>query len=270
MSLPDGVIPYVVSTSYDDDEQTVSIPYAVQACNLFAQLGARGVTVLFAAGDEGVGADGYCYTNDGRNASTFLPEFPSTCPYVTAVGGTSGFSPEVAVDDMRFDPPFTSGGGFSNYFARPAYQDAAVTAYLEANNYFPNYTGLFNASGRAIPDIAAQSQNFSTVWNATVAPVDGTSASTPTFSAIIALVNDALIAAGKPTLGFMNPWLYGGGYKAFNDILTGSSAGCDTDGFPAGPGWDAVTGLGTPRFWDILAELGATPASSSGGGWKSW
>lgn len=71
-------------------------------------------------------------------------------------------------------------------------------------------------------------------------------ASAPAISAILALVNDALIAAGKPTLGFLNPWLYGGGYKAFNDVTTGSNYGCDTTGFAAVPGWDAATGWGTP------------------------
>lgn len=57
-------------------------------------------------------------------------------------------------------------------------------------------------------------------------------------------------------MGFLNPWLYAGGFKAFYDILSGSSAGCNTTDFPAKPGWDAVTGYGTPYFPDILALLG--------------
>lgn len=67
-----------------------------------------------------------------------------------------------------------------------------------------DYAGLYNASGRGIPDIAAQGQNFSTIWNGTLVPVDGTSAATPTAAAIFTLVNDALIAAGKPPMGFLN------------------------------------------------------------------
>jgi tripeptidyl-peptidase-1 len=63
---------------------------------------------------------------------------------------------------------------------------------------------------------------------------------------IISLVNDALIASGKPSLGFLNPWIYSKGYKGFTDITKGSSHGCDTDGFAAAPGWDPVTGFGTP------------------------
>lgn len=105
--------------------------------------------------------------------------------------------------DARFAIPFTSGGGFSNYFPRPKYQDAAVTAYLK-QTVGGQYAGLYNPNGRGYPDIAAQSQNFSTVWNGTVRPTDGTSCSVPTASAVLALVNDALLAAGKPTLGFIN------------------------------------------------------------------
>lgn len=246
LSLPQEQLPYVISTSYADNEQTVGRSYAIAVCKAFAQLGARGVTLLFGSGDEGVGAAGDCKTNDGRNETQFLPEFPASCPYITTVGGTYKFAPEVASLDPRFKTPFTSGGGFSNIFKMPDYQRKMVSQYLAQNQGFPAYTGYFNASGRAYPDLAAQSQNFSVVWDARVIPVDGTSASTPLMSAIIALVNDALITAGKSPLGFMNPWLYSRGYKAFSDILSGSSAGCGGEGFPAQKGWDAVTGVGTP------------------------
>jgi tripeptidyl-peptidase-1 len=53
------------------------------------------------------------------------------------------------------------------------------------------------------------------------------------------LVNDALIAENKPVLGFLNPWLYSGAYKALTDVTSGSSYGCNTTGFPAQAGWDA-------------------------------
>jgi tripeptidyl-peptidase-1 len=59
-------------------------------------------------------------------------------------------------------------------------------------------------------------------------------------------VNDALISAGKPPLGFLNPWLYKGGGKAFTDITSGSALGCGVAGFEARKGWDAVSGWGTP------------------------
>lgn len=92
--------------------------------------------------------------------------------------------------------------------------------------------------------------------------------STPIAASILALVNDALVGVGKPTLGFMNPWLYSEGYKGFTDILSGYAAGCNTtSGLPAAEGWDAVTGLGTPIFGEILALKGV---ESGKGGWSDW
>jgi tripeptidyl-peptidase-1 len=72
-------IPQVISTSYGDDEQTVPYSYAMSVCKGFAQLGARGISVLFASGDNGVGAAGDCFTNDGKNTTSFLPVFPASC-----------------------------------------------------------------------------------------------------------------------------------------------------------------------------------------------
>ncbi len=65
--------------------------------------------------------------------------------------------------------------------------------------------GLFNASGRAFPDIAAQGENVEINWQNQFGLVGGTSCSSPIFASIISLVNDRLIAAGQPVLGFLNP-----------------------------------------------------------------
>ena len=213
------------------------------------QLGARGVTFLTASGDNGVGATGGCFTNDGKHTSTFLSSFPDGCPYVTSVGATKGINPEVAAFNPRNG--FASGGGFSNYFQRPVYQDSrnVVSDYVSSLN--GEYKGLFNHNGRAYPDISAQGQAFVTIWNGNVTLLDGTSAATPTAASVLALVNDALIAAGKPVLGFLNPWLYSQGSQAFTDITSGSSRGCGSAGFPAVAGWDPVTGFGTPYFPSI-------------------
>lgn len=88
--------------------------------------------------------------------------------------------------------------------------------------------------------------NITSVYDGRIGRGYGSSFSTPIVAGIFTLVNDALLAAGRPTLGFINPWLYAGGCRAFNDVVSGSSAGCDTNGFPARSGWDAVTGFGTP------------------------
>ena len=237
-------LPQIISSSYGDDEQTVPKSYAKKVCKLFAQLGAKGTSFLTASGDDGVGPTPDCFTNDGNHTASFLPSFPDGCPYVTSVGATKNFDPEVVAFDSRNG--FSSGGGFSNYFPRPTYQNDNDVVKNYISSLGGEFDGLYNKAGRGYPDIAAQGQRFVTIWNGTVFILDGTSASTPTASAILALVNDALIAAGKPALGFLNPWLYSTGYSSFSDITSGSAIGCGGGGFPALAGWDAVTGFGTP------------------------
>lgn len=242
LNQSDADIPQTVSTSYGDDEQTVPYSYATKVCSLFAQLGARGVTLLHSSGDSGVGGNGTCVSNDGTNTTEFIPQFPASCPYVTAVGGTMDFAPEVAAFDQRNG--YVSGAGFSNYFTAPDYQASTVQDYITSLK--GEYDGLYNKSGRAYPDISAQSVAFAVEWNGTLVRLDGTSAACPTAASVISLLNDALIAAGKKPLGFMNPMLYSKLYTGFHDITSGSSIGCSTAGFPAQKGWDAVTGWGTP------------------------
>jgi tripeptidyl-peptidase-1 len=110
-------------------------------------------------------------------------------PYVTTVGGTIKVNPEVAAN--------FSGGGFSNYFSRPSYQEGAVSSYLQILGpmnhslfkcvfiYFVNGDPslltdiLLSASGRAYPDISAQSMNFQVVVAGKVKNIAGTSCSAP-------------------------------------------------------------------------------------------
>lgn len=230
-------LPATISTSYGDSEDTVPLAYARRICRGFAQLGARGVSLLFASGDSGVG-NGECITNDGSQIKRFVPNFPATCPYVTAVGGTSGI-PEKAV--------FFSSGGFSNYFVRPKWQDRAVERYL-ARLPDGTYEGLYNASGRGVPDVSAYAVTYRAWYRGLATSIGGTSASTPTFGGLVALLNDARLEASKPTLGFLNPLLYEKGLAGLNDIKSGSNPGCGTNGFNATEGWDPATGLGTPNF----------------------
>ncbi|EJD48553.1 tripeptidyl peptidase A [Auricularia subglabra TFB-10046 SS5] len=236
--------PLVISTSYGEEEQTVPESYARRVCADFAQLGARGVTLVFSSGDGGVGdgdsnpATQECITNDGTNTTRFMAAFPAGCPFVTAVGGTH-FIPEVAIG--------FSGGGFSDFFERPAYQDAIVSAFLDTVPQ-ETYAGLFNRSGRGYPDVSLQSSRFQVFVGGRQFLISGTSASSPAFAGIVALLNDARLAAGKSPLGFLNPFLYQEGLAAFNDITVGNNPGCGTPGFNASAGWDPVTGFGTPDF----------------------
>ncbi|PYH89176.1 hypothetical protein BO71DRAFT_453603 [Aspergillus ellipticus CBS 707.79] len=189
LDLPDDQLPAVLTTSYGEDEQTVPEEYMRATCSLFAQLGARGVS----------------------------PVFPASCPFVTSVGGTEGLSPERAID--------FSGGGFSDIFARPSYQNASVESYLETIG--DQWNGLYNPDGRGIPDVAAQARNYAIrdhgVWLLTA----GTSAAAPVFAAIVSRLNAARLAQGKPKLGFLNPWLYSLNQTGFTDIVDGGSVGCD-------------------------------------------
>ncbi|KAF7974910.1 hypothetical protein HWV62_11073 [Athelia sp. TMB] len=232
-------VPNVLTTSYAFNEPGMDFASANNLCNAYMQLGARGTSVFFASGDGGVSG------TQSQSCTTFVPTFPSTCPYVTSVGGTTGSAPETAAS--------LAGGGFSTLFAIPSYQSADVAAYLSGLG--STYSGLYNATGRGFPDIAAQAEDVE-IYNAGTAElVAGTSCATPISASTIALLNDQLIAAGKSPLGFLNPWLYANP-SALNDITSGSNPGCDTNGFSAGTGWDPVTGLGSPNYAALSSAAG--------------
>lgn len=148
LALPTSKLPQTLTSSYGEDEQAIPESYARQVCDMFGQLGMRGVSVLFSSGDSGPGSA--CQTNDGKNTTRFLPTFPAACPYVTSVGGTFGILPEQAVS--------FSSGGFSDLFPRPSYQKNAVHHYL---NYLGDeWEGLYNPLGRGFPDVASQGRAF--------------------------------------------------------------------------------------------------------------
>ncbi|KAI9450960.1 subtilisin-like protein [Lactarius psammicola] len=246
--LKETNVPQTIVTPYSSDERDLPLEYAKTVCRLFAQLGARGASVIFTSGNKGVG-EGNCVANDGSGKVQFIPEFPATCPWVTAVGGTT--------DGLTFEGPEVaaslSGGGFSNHFPRPQYQDEAVFTFLR--NFGRKYDDLYNAPGRGIPDISAQALSITFIQNNNLLVSAGTSGAVPTVAGIIALLNDFRLSIGKPPLGFLNYWLYGKGRAGINDIVSGSNPGCGTDGFSAIIGWDPVTGLGTPDFVGLQHTL---------------
>ncbi|KAI9435202.1 subtilisin-like protein [Lactarius psammicola] len=246
--LKDQNVPQTIVTPYSNDESDLPLEYTTALCKLFAQLGARGVSVIFTSGNGGVGR-GNCVAKDGSGKVRFNPEFPSTCPWVTSVGGTTDGTtfegPEVAAD--------LSGGGFSNHFPRPDYQDEAVPTFLR--DLGSKHNGFYNAAGRGIPDISAQALKLSIVLNNQPFLSSGTSGAVPIVAGIIALLNDYRLSVGKRPLGFLNPWLYSYGRAGINDIISGSNPGCGTDGFSAIIGWDPVTGLGTPDFVGLQHTL---------------
>jgi tripeptidyl-peptidase-1 len=254
LGLENEKLPSVLTTSYGESEQSVGAAYAYKVCDMIGQLGTRGVSVIFSSGDTGPGSA--CQTNDGKNTTRFGPIFPASCPYVTSVGGTYNVQPERAV--------YFSSGGFSDFWPRPAYQEKAVGDYLKGLGN--KWDGLYNASGRGFPDVAAQGLAFRVVDKGVTKPVGGTSASAPVFASVVALLNNARIAAGMPALGFLNPWIYEVGYQGLNDIVDGGSSGCTGRSIYSGlaspkvpyaswnatEAWDPVTGYGTPDFEKLL------------------
>ncbi|KAF8132082.1 peptidase S8/S53 domain-containing protein [Boletus edulis] len=251
----------VISTSYGYDEADLTPFYAARQCDEYAKLGMMGITVLYSSGDNGVaGNSGVCLNLDGTQTASgkiFNPSFPSTCPYVTSVGATQVVSGKTVLDpESACEVVIRSGGGFSNFFALPKYQNDAVTSYLK--NYPPSYpSSIWNSTGRsrAYPDLSANGANFVVAVDGNFSLVYGTSAATPVVGAMLAMVNDARLADGKKTLGFINPLIYSADFAVgFHDITNGTNAGCGTPGFNTSRGWDPVTGLGTPNF-PVLLEL---------------
>ncbi|KAJ7321984.1 family S53 protease [Mycena albidolilacea] len=234
LSLTDP--PQTVLHAFADLESDTSPALAESICNSYAQLAARGVSYIVDTGIWGAGGSpfGECILWD--------PPFPATCPFVTAVGATEFFP-----DETDETGTFFSGGGFSNFFERPRYQDTAVPAYLETVGASPS--SPFNISGRAVPDVSAISRVPFFQAGQLVDSAETTGFSASIFASIIALLSNERIVAGKKGLGFLNPLIYQNP-GAFKDMPTGFNpgAGCSVLGFNGTVGWDPVTGFGSPSY----------------------
>lgn len=257
----------VYSVSYGLTEKAWPTNYLKRQCDEFMKLGLQGVSVVYASGDGGVagGHGGDCL---GSKRDIFNPAHPSSCPYITSVGSTvipRGGSAEVATSR------FASGGGFSNIWETPSYQSAAVSSYFSKHApSFPGYktkdnkiptsssSGFYNKAGRGFPDVSALGDNGAAVINGKTELIGGTSMAAPIFAAIINRINEERIAGGKAALGFLNPALYKNP-SMFTDVTSGNQKGgsgnCANRGFDAVEGWDPVTGLGTPKYPEMLAYL---------------
>ena len=245
----------VISTSYGSNEADLSAKYENRQCLEYMKLGLQGVSILYSSGDFGVaGNGGQCINsvtgayNNGSNG-LFNPSFPGGCPYVTSVGATQVLNgstvrtPESASQRVIF-----SGGGFSNVFALPSYQEKAMATYFQ--QHAPPYgADRFNNSQkvRGFPDVSANGVNYVTAVDGQFSLSFGTSASCPTFASVLNNINEQRINAKKSPVGFVNPVLYANP-QVLNDVTNGGNQGCGTAGFQSVPGWDPVTGLGTPNF----------------------
>ena len=247
--LSDEDMPLVHSVSYGNDESQQTGDEYIQAVNVELQkLGVRGATLLFASGDGGV------FGRRG-NEYHFHAGFPASSPYVTAVGGTDFVQRSVVGEEMAWSG---SGGGFSDHFAVPEYQAAAVAAYKANASSLPDYpaaTKFNNSASRGFPDVSAlggERNQYCIAAQRGLYYAYGTSASTPVLAGVVAKLNEIRLARNQSALGFLNPLLYKHP-EAFNDVTKGNNGNRkDSDtgkgGFPAIPGWDPATGLGTPDF----------------------
>ena len=194
------------------------------------KLGLQGVTVIAASGDYGVASQLGCI-----NGTIFVPTFPSTCPYVLSVGSTELDNPKPNSTVTRpyekleeiATTRFYSGGGFSNIFSVPDYQRDAVQGYYDQVESSLPFTGynetivdgvfpsdilpnqLFHQGGRGFPDVSAVGDRQLIVYEQEWGTIGGTSMSTPIWASVLTLINEERIAAGKKTLGFVQPILVG-------------------------------------------------------------
>jgi len=246
--------PWVYSVSYGNDEtQQTSTDYMYQCNTQFMTAGALGYTIMFASGDQGV------WGRSGPTTGQFNPDFPGGSPYVTVVGGTD-FTAVPTLTSHEEACSVYGGGGFSNTFARPSYQNTQVTNYIKIAPNLPAQK-YWNATGRAYPDISADfgaEVPYCVLANGVWEGVGGTSASCPTVAHGFAILNNIQLAANLPPLGFLNPWIYSieaAHANAYTDILTGTNNNNIGPGFTAAQGWDPCSGVGTPDFTQMSAYL---------------
>jgi tripeptidyl-peptidase-1 len=256
--------PYVVSLSYGS--QKIGFCDATTTKRLsedVQKLGAMGVTVVIASGDDGSGG----MSRQGSNNGKLSPSFPASIPFALAVGATffeSGLSGEEMATTQ-----FGSGGGFSYDYDMPSYQSSAVKAYLAKNPKTGSDT--YAQNGRGSPDVSLLGEQFEVYTSGPFGglekvAVGGTSASTPSWGAIISLLNEECLSAsgGNKKLGFVNPLFYQN-VDAFNDITKGSNAVGENaaSGWKCTEGWDAATGLGTPQFTKLQSVVRKACGSST-------
>jgi tripeptidyl-peptidase-1 len=220
----------VISISYSGTEHSWPANYMRRQCLEIMKLALQGVTVVESSGDYGVGgrrgdSRAGCL---GQDREVYAPRVMGNCPYVLSVGATTLVEPEAVPAGTQAKlvevaaEGFASGGGFSNIFGRPKWQEKHVTGYLEKANVtemgYVNAEGvpfeslrpapgpgkLFNLVGRGYPDVAAVGENFRVVLRGYPNRMHGTSASTPVWASILTLINEERLAAGRSTVGFVH------------------------------------------------------------------
>ena len=199
-------------------------------------------------------ASGDCGAFSDRIFNSLSVSFPASDPWATSVGGTilSIDSQQHRTDEIVWsngsNPQscknrWGSGGGNSQVYRHPSWQDANGV-----------YNRFSNGNHRQIPDISASAYALAVYFNGQWGAVGGTSAAAPIWAAGLGLINQGLMKQiGKFTA---SPQLFyivaqnTNGMQPFYDVTRGNNLY-----YPATPGWDYTSGLGTPNLWDFYMAL---------------
>jgi kumamolisin len=230
--------PSVLSISWGSAETN----WTVQSMENFSQVAQEaamlGITIAAAAGDNG--------SSDGVSDGKTHVDFPASCPYVLAAGGTRMLSANgvISSETVWNDgvQGGATGGGYSTQFARPDWQAADVT----------------QATGRGLPDVAANADpetGYNILVDGQQEVIGGTSAVAPLYAGLVVLLNQKL----NRKLGFANQALYGiDQTSGFRDITMGNNGA-----YSATFGWDPCTGLGSPMGASMLQALQTATATTA-------
>ena len=189
--------------------------------------------------------DRYFTTPAGHGGVTFVAGsgdhgspvgYPAVSPNVVAVGGTT-LQADALGNYLSETGWSGSGGGTSAYVTQPAYQKG-VASGTTRNNPDVAYDSI------GFPVYESYSHSVSTPW----IQVGGTSAAAPQWAALVAIADQGRALAGKDPLDGVSqtlPMLYSLPSSDFHDVTSGTSVGVPR--YSAGPGYDFVTGRGTPK-----------------------
>jgi len=246
-----------LATQYPDPTFGYGPTYAAafQAENtLFQEAAVQGQSIVAAAGDSGSeGCDPYQAAYAGFTSELSVQD-PSAQPYVTGVGGTTLADPGAPSSETVWNSYGAGGGGISQTWTMPSYQSEAPPGLGVVNaDSSPAPCGAVAGDCRQVPDVSADADpytGYAVYWNGSWWSIGGTSAGAPLWSALLSLTNASSACASSP-VGFANPALYAAAAAdpgAFNDITVGNNDYTRTnDGlYPARPGYDMATGLGSP------------------------
>jgi kumamolisin len=220
-----------------------------------ASIEAKGSTVFASSGDSG-GLDCTPDADSGEPPqSSFVGVLvPAALPAVTGTGGTALTTDAAGnyVGETTWSEPLLSqgsGGGVSTVFARPSWQTGVGTGgQIDTND------------GRQVPDVAADadpSTGIALIEQGHPGEGGGTSLAAPLWAGFTALMDEYLAANHDHPVGFFNPILYhlassSVPYPPYHDITEGGN-----DIYLATPGYDMVTGLGSPDVYNLARDLKA-------------